>query len=99
MCLRQSYKRREITEVIWIDGDSNPANVMTKSRPCQALRDLIDSNRIDLRAMGWVERNQQEVIPVEKGNTVSSTKKIKSSQCVTPLNSNHTSTQNSDPKL
>ena len=52
MCLRQSYKRREITEVIWIDGDSNPADAMTKSRPCQALRDLIDSNRIDLRAMG-----------------------------------------------
>ena len=84
MCLRQSYERHEITEVIWIDGDSNPADVMTKSRPCQALRDLIDSNRIDLRAMGWVERNQQEIISAKKGNTVNSTKKIKSSQCVTP---------------
>ena len=72
---------------------------MTKSRPCQALRDLIDSNRIDLRVTGWVERNQQEVIPAEKGNTVNSTKKIKSSQCVTPPNSNQTPTQNSDPKL
>jgi hypothetical protein len=48
MCLRQSYKRCEITEVIWIDGDSNPADAMTKSRPCQALRDLINSNKIDL---------------------------------------------------
>jgi hypothetical protein len=57
MCLRQSYERREINEVIWIDGDSNPANAMTKSQPCQALRDLINSNRIDLRATGWVERN------------------------------------------
>ena len=52
MYLHQSYERREITEVIWIDGDSNPADAMTKSRPCQALRDLIDSNRIDLRATG-----------------------------------------------
>ena len=79
MCLRQSYERHEITEVIWIDGDSNPANAMTKSHPCQVLKDLIDSNKIDLRATGWVERNQQEVIPVEKGNRVNSTEKIKSS--------------------
>jgi hypothetical protein len=34
MCLRQSYERREITEVIWIDGDCNPTDAMTKSRPC-----------------------------------------------------------------
>jgi hypothetical protein len=79
MCLCQSHERHEITEVIWIDRDSNPANAMTKSRPCQVLKDLIDSNKIDLRATGWVERNQQEVIPVEKGNTVNSTEKIKSS--------------------
>ena len=31
ICLRQSYERHEITEVIWIDGDSNPADAMTKS--------------------------------------------------------------------
>jgi hypothetical protein len=48
MCLRQSYKKREITEVVWIDGDSNPADAMTKSRPCQALKELIDTNRINL---------------------------------------------------
>jgi hypothetical protein len=82
MCLRQSYERREITEVIWIDGDSNPADAMTKSRPCQALRDLIDTNRISLRATGWVERAQKEVIPAEKGDTVDSAVK-ESSQCLT----------------
>jgi hypothetical protein len=82
MCLRQSYERREITEIIWIDGDSNPADAMTKSRPCQALKDLIDSNRINLRATGWVERAKQEVIPAEGGNTTNSTK-TKSSQCIT----------------
>jgi hypothetical protein len=90
MCLRQSYERREITKVIWIDRDSNPADAMTKSRPCQALRDLIDSNRIDLRAMGWVERNQQGVIPAEKGNTVNSTKNKEFPVCNPP---------NSDPEL
>jgi hypothetical protein len=46
MCLRQSYERREIAEAKWIDGDSNLADAMTKSKPCLALRDLIDSNKI-----------------------------------------------------
>lgn len=32
MCLRQSYERREIAVVKWIDGDSNPADAMTKSK-------------------------------------------------------------------
>jgi hypothetical protein len=50
MCLRQSYERREITEIKWIDGDNNPADAMTKSKPCQALRDLIDTNTVNLKA-------------------------------------------------
>ena len=48
MCLRQSYERRQIAEVIWIDGDNNPADAMTKAQPYQALRNLIDTNRTDL---------------------------------------------------
>ena len=56
MCLRQSYERREITEIKWIDGDNNPADAMTKSKPCQALRDLIDTNTVNLKATEWVER-------------------------------------------
>jgi hypothetical protein len=57
MCLRQSYERREIAEVKWIDGDSNPADTITKSKPCPALRDLIDSNKITIQvATEWVER-------------------------------------------
>jgi hypothetical protein len=50
MCLRQSYERREITEIKWINGDNNPADAMTKSKPCQALRDLIDTNTVNLKA-------------------------------------------------
>jgi hypothetical protein len=56
MCLRQSYERREIAEVKWIDGDSNPADAMTKSKPSTALKRLIDTNRIKLETMEWVER-------------------------------------------
>ena len=44
MCLRQSYKRREIAKVKWINGDSNPIDTMTKSKPLLALKRLIDIN-------------------------------------------------------
>lgn len=57
MCLRQSYERREITEIKWIKGEDNPADAMTKSKPCQALRTLIDTNTLDLQPTEWVERN------------------------------------------
>ena len=48
MCLRQSYERRAITEVKWIDGDSNPADSITKSKASTALQRLIKTNHIDL---------------------------------------------------
>jgi hypothetical protein len=57
MCLRQAYKRREITEVKWIDSDTNPADSMTKSKPSNALKLLIDTNKVDLVAQEWVERS------------------------------------------
>jgi hypothetical protein len=44
MALRQSYERREITEVRWIDGKDNLADAMTKSIPNKALEKLIDTN-------------------------------------------------------
>src|SRR6266704_681675 len=56
MCLRQSYKRREIAKIKWINGGSNPADAITKSRPCQALKDLIDTNTVKLQVTKWVER-------------------------------------------
>jgi hypothetical protein len=95
MCLYQSYERREITEVIWIDGDSNPTNAMTKNCPCQALKELTDFNQINLRAIGWVERAQAEVIPAKKGYVVKSVKD--SSQCITHCNPDPDLPHDSDP--
>jgi hypothetical protein len=71
MCLRQSYERREIAEIRWIDGNTNPADAMTKVNPCQALTKLIDTNTIDLRTTAWVER-MDEGATKNKGETVSS---------------------------
>jgi hypothetical protein len=34
MCLRQAYERREITEVKWISSGDNPADAITKVKPC-----------------------------------------------------------------
>ena len=56
MCIRQSYERREISEIVWIPGDENPADAMTKDKPCEALQKLIETNRLELNADGWVER-------------------------------------------
>jgi hypothetical protein len=58
MCLRQSYERREITEIKWINGNENPADAMTKSKACPALKALIDSNMINITANKWVEREE-----------------------------------------
>ncbi|KHJ33016.1 hypothetical protein EV44_g3656 [Erysiphe necator] len=40
--LRESYERRDITELRWITGNSNPADAMTKSKACLALQNLVD---------------------------------------------------------
>jgi len=37
MCLRQAYKRRQITEVKWINREANPANAIMKGKPYAAL--------------------------------------------------------------
>ena len=59
MCLRQAYERRLITEIKWIDGEANPADAMTKGKACAALTQLVDTNRIDLQEIGWVERTKE----------------------------------------
>ncbi|KAF2025958.1 hypothetical protein EK21DRAFT_103538 [Setomelanomma holmii] len=46
MALRQSYKRREITEIRWINGDDNPADAFTKASPNHALESFINSNEL-----------------------------------------------------
>jgi hypothetical protein len=56
ICLRQLYKRREIAKVKWINGDSNPTDAMTKSKPLLALKRLININQIELKTVEWVER-------------------------------------------
>jgi hypothetical protein len=60
MCLRQSYERRKIMKIQWIDDNSNLANVMIKFKSCSTLSKLIDSNIIDLKITEWVKRVVEE---------------------------------------
>jgi hypothetical protein len=41
---------------------------MTKSKPCDALIKLIDTNTIELKTTGWVERTTPESIPDDQNS-------------------------------
>ncbi|EKD16127.1 polyprotein [Drepanopeziza brunnea f. sp. 'multigermtubi' MB_m1] len=58
MALRQSYERRELAEVWWIDGKDDPADAtgMTKLNPNKSLTTFIDPNKVSVRVDGWMER-------------------------------------------
>ena len=58
MCLQQLYKRREIVEIKWINRGSNPIDAITKLKPYQALKYLININTIKLQVTKWVERGE-----------------------------------------
>src|SRR6266480_3650336 len=69
LCLRQSYERREIAEVKWIDGNTNPADAMTKGKPCNALKAFLNTNKIDLKVTEWVERAKKGMETIKRENS------------------------------
>jgi hypothetical protein len=58
MALREAYERGELKDIRWIDGRDNPADSMTKSGSNNAIEVLIDTNELELRIQGWVNRNK-----------------------------------------
>ena len=57
MAIRQSYERRELQEVRWINGDDNPVDAMTKTKLNLSLETFINTNKLDIRVEGWVKRD------------------------------------------
>jgi Reverse transcriptase (RNA-dependent DNA polymerase) len=56
-CLRQAYERREIAEIVWIKGEANPADAMTKDKKVNdALARLVETNKLHVEPESWVER-------------------------------------------
>ncbi|KHJ34462.1 hypothetical protein EV44_g3454 [Erysiphe necator] len=42
MAIRQSYERRELSEIRWINGNDNPDDTMTKGSPIKALEQMLN---------------------------------------------------------
>ena len=57
MCLYQAYKQYKITKVKQISGGDNPANAIIKVKPCQALKILINTNKLNLKVTEWVKQD------------------------------------------
>ena len=77
MCLRQSFERKEINEVKWIDGTTNPADAMTKSKPCSALQQLINTNKLNINVSKWVDRTSTDATTNEVLHTNSNSQSVK----------------------
>jgi hypothetical protein len=56
MSLRESYERREITEVRWINSKDNPADACIKRTPNLALERLVSYNKLKIQVEACVER-------------------------------------------
>jgi hypothetical protein len=48
MYLCQLYKYKEITKIKWIKGNTNSANFITKSKVYNALKQLINTNKVNI---------------------------------------------------
>ena len=56
ICLYQSYKYKEIAEIKQIKGNTNPANFITKLKAYNALKQLINTNKVNISIIEQVER-------------------------------------------
>jgi hypothetical protein len=56
LALRESYQRRELQEIRWINGEDNLADAFTKVTPNRTLERFIDRNEATVRVEGWVSR-------------------------------------------
>lgn len=56
MVIRDAYEERELTEINWITGDTNPADSMMKIKCNDVLKKLINTSFIEVAVKGWVDR-------------------------------------------
>jgi hypothetical protein len=60
MALREAYERGELKDIRWIDGSDNSADAMTKATANASMEQLINTNELELRVQGWVNRATRE---------------------------------------
>lgn len=56
MALRQSYERRELYEIRWVNGEDNLADALTKGTPNKAFKQFVNDSTATIRMEGWVTR-------------------------------------------
>lgn len=56
--IRKTYEKQEIVEIKWINKESNSTNTITKSKPYQALKNLINNNTIKIKITEQIEKDQ-----------------------------------------
>ena len=56
ICLYQLYKYREIAEIKWIKGNTNLADFIIKLKVYNILKQLINTNKVNISVIKWVER-------------------------------------------
>ena len=56
ICLHQLYKCKEIAKIKWIKGNTNLADFMIKLKVYNALKQLINTNKVNISVMEQVER-------------------------------------------
>ena len=67
---RQSYEKREIIKIWWIDKNNNSVDFMTKIKISLILKILIDNNQINLNAIQWIERLNKNQMSKNKKNWI-----------------------------
>jgi hypothetical protein len=60
MFLRQSYKRKKITEIRWIHNQNNPADALTKAAANKAMERLVSFNKLNVRMKGYVKKARKK---------------------------------------
>ena len=66
--IRQAYERREIAEIIWIKGHTNPADAMTKINSNKSLDKMIITNEYSIDKEAWVNRGDNIGNGIEGSN-------------------------------
>lgn len=54
--LRESYEKREITEILWIPRNQIPVDDLTKKAPCTALEEQMKNNKVPITPSAWIKR-------------------------------------------
>lgn len=71
--IREAYEKRDINDFVWISGDCNPADGLTKvSKRNNSLAEVISSNKFLPKAESWIERD--EIFNISSGGKRTSDK-------------------------